>query len=130
MPEIRGLAQLMTNLGKLEAIVRTTATTAMVKAGASILEPRMAQLAPRDTGALAAGITAKIIQRSALASGGAEARVGPDQRQFYALFLEKSTKFMHARPFMQPAFDQTQTEIEAAMIEELWKSIPDSFKGK
>ncbi len=126
--EITGFDQLAENLNELERIPRQHALRVMVKAGASILQPRMAELAPVDSGALAAGITTKIAT-----GGGAdqvEADVGPGKDQFWGLFQEFGTKTQKAQPFMQPAFDQTKDQIQAAMIDAFWGAVPEHMKGK
>ena len=121
---VTGLKEIESNLKDLEGKLAGRALRAGVREGAEVIHEEAERLAPRRTGALAAGIkvATKIGQdRGRIAEdlgiarfqltvtdtgkSVVRARIGLIASVFYGLFHEFGTRFMAAHPFMRPALD-------------------------
>lgn len=71
---------------------------------ARVIAARASQLAPQDTGFMAENIYAEMTPE-----GGAVISEAP-----YTLFVEYGTVHMAAQPFLRPAMDEYQAEIDRA----------------
>lgn len=117
MPEIfKDAADLERKFNQQGHVLRRKILTKAVKAGADVIREKAEQLAPRDTGQLAASELVKVIGAD---SNAAEvvARIGPTRSTFYGIFQEFGTAFHPAQPFLQPALDQSQAEALTATID-------------
>ncbi len=89
--------------------------------GAEIIREEMADLAPRETGALAKNIVRETVTKS---RDVVEVSVAPDRERFYGKFVELgATPGPDANPFMAPAFEKKGPEAHDAISDELWRKI-------
>jgi HK97 gp10 family phage protein len=93
-----------------------------VQKGADIIADEAKRLAPKDTGALAAGIHAEITTSK---QGQAVADVSFNKKQWYGGLVEKGTKNIPAHPYIRPAFDTKADEAEEAVARYLWDALED-----
>ena len=77
------------------------------EAGADVIAEQARANAPRDTGALAEGITT---QAGRIQQGRAVINIGYRKAQWYGQFVELGTEHAAAHPFLRPALDSTATE--------------------
>ena len=87
-------------------------------AAARIIERKAKRLAPRLTGRLMRSIKTRLFRNRT--RGVVIAEVGPGPEVEYAVFVERR------EPFMAPAADSSQMEIERLYL----KAIDDALKGK
>jgi HK97 gp10 family phage protein len=98
-----------------------------------IVQKKARQIVAKRTGGLRKGIKVKALK----SRGGRRAKVliGPDQDHWYGLLVElgtgsrkvkktgRSVGSMPKQPFMKPAFDQSQAEMQKAILNGLGKAL-------
>jgi HK97 gp10 family phage protein len=119
---IAGMDSLQQKLRSLEQVVQRKILIAAAKAGAAIVRDEAQRLAPRDTGALAEGMTIKANARQS-DSREATVEVGPGKDEFYGMFQELGTAFHSAQPFLGPALENKKTEVFEAMKQKAEEEI-------
>jgi len=92
---------------------------------ALLIRDQASNNAPKDTGALARGMTIKTRKES---DTEIHLQVGPSRKEFYGRFLEHGTKHISADPFLAPALEQKGDEAATVFIAELVKEIENAFK--
>jgi HK97 gp10 family phage protein len=92
------------------------------EAGAKVIEDEAKRLAPRDTGALAAGITAEARR---IQQGRAVFDIGIGKREWYGRLVELGTEKMPAHPFLRPALDAKAEEAQQAVSEALRDALAE-----
>lgn len=92
------------------------------EAGAEVIADEAKRLAPRDTGALADGITAKVHRAQ---HGRAQVNIGIGKREWYGQLIELGTEKMPARPFLRPALDSKAEEAIEAVGDALRNALRD-----
>jgi HK97 gp10 family phage protein len=85
-------------------------------AGAEIIQQAASERAPRDTGKLAENIVISDVKDGTV-------DIGPDRDRFYGLFLEFGTSKMAARPFLQPAFEESKEQVQQKMADVIRKEL-------
>lgn len=90
-----------------------------LRSAARVVVAKAKQRVPVDTGLLKRSIT----QNVSVGSGKAEALVGYRKKAFYGGFVELGTSKMRAQPFLRPALDESHTEIEAAFVDALNRTV-------
>jgi HK97 gp10 family phage protein len=122
-----GFAELTKNLLELETLARRDALNQMAKAGGEIVRDAAAALAPRLTGDLALGMTMRMASDSTITE--VRVSVGPDKKHFYGHMQELGTAHHAAQPFLDPALEQSRAEVQRAMGQAFWDSIPQELKA-
>jgi HK97 gp10 family phage protein len=89
-------------------------------AGAQVIAEEAKRLAPRDTGALADGIT---VQPGKLQQGRAQINVGPGKDEWYGALQELGTEHMPAHPFLRPALEGKKDEAAEAVRDVLREAL-------
>jgi len=118
-----GGVELAATLEKLPQRVSTRIQREALMDAAEPMRKRMAQLAPFEPG--------KPDLRDAMTisnARGQDARetavaVGPSKAGFYGSFLELGTKFIHARPFVRPAFDENVQKSLGILGAAMWTAL-------
>jgi HK97 gp10 family phage protein len=86
-------------------------------AGAEIIQQAASEKAPRDTGKLAENIVISDVKEDGTVD------IGPDRDRFYGLFLEFGTSKMAARPFLQPAFEESKEQVQQKMADVIRREL-------
>lgn len=89
MVTIHGFPQLEKRFQMLAAVAQRSVLSKAVKAGANLVKEDAASRAPRQTGALAAGITTKVSTDTDISE--ARVFVGSGKKEFYGYFVEFGT---------------------------------------
>lgn len=114
MSNIIGFDELERQFNLLSLVGQRQVLTRAAKAGAEVIRSAAASNAPRRTGRLAETMTTSISGRDTSIDQ-AVVRIGAAKTAFYGSFLERGTRFIHSRPFLQPAFEQNVDQaIETA----------------
>jgi HK97 gp10 family phage protein len=92
--------------------------------GAMLIRDDASRRAPRLTGALANNMT---ISTKKETNESITVSVGPTKREFYGRFQEKGTKFINARPFLEPAIQTKGDEAASVFGNELANEIENHF---
>lgn len=118
--EVDGIEDVLWALKEMEGAAQSEV---LADAGMFAMEPvrKLASMsAPRRTGALSRDMTKEVTEKG---MGRAVVDVGPDEKDFYALFIERgwkprgsSTKSTGSgrvapRPFLRPAIDQAKDTV-------------------
>ena len=90
-----------------------------LRSAARVVVAKAKQRVPVKTGLLRRSIT----QTVSVGGGKAEALVGYRKKAFYGGWVELGNSRMGAQPFLRPALDESHTEIEAAFIAALNRTI-------
>jgi HK97 gp10 family phage protein len=93
-------------------------------AGALPIMNRAMELAPVKTGNLRRSIHIETTEKTPTRC---VASVGPHVD--YAIYLEFGTRFMHPRPFMRPAFEETKADAQKAMVDAAREFITEALDG-
>jgi HK97 gp10 family phage protein len=131
---IHGLAELKANLERLPVELGRQALRRALRAAAAPIRARARELAPRDTGKLADAIVVRDDRKTPLA---ASVVVTVASEGFYAHMLEFGTAphvvggrapgARHPgtapRPFLRPAFDETQEAALAEFVKRLERDL-------
>jgi|SRR5579863_1499575 len=119
---IEGLDELEQKLRDETKKVAVATLRRASKDAASIWEVAIAARAPALTGFLRTQIT-----MSSKAKGGDEGKitvmVGPSKKAYYGIFQEFGTRYMRAKPFMRPAFEETKDEVLNKFVEDLKEEL-------
>lgn len=110
----------------LLSTIQGNSEDALFAAGEILLETAVA-LAPEDDGDLkASGYVATVSKSSYKAGAGNNRQIKPKANEavvgfsrFYAMFLERGTSRMAARPYMRPALDQRKDDLAKEAIKRL-----------
>ncbi|MFW6079534.1 MAG: HK97-gp10 family putative phage morphogenesis protein [Gemmatimonadota bacterium] len=113
----------------LRALPEATSGPALADAlayGAEPVRAEASRLAPRRTGQLAEEIVtvAEVTGRDR-----ASARTGPSREAFHGLFQEIGTAHHAAQPFLRPAFDAMQAEVQRRTAERLGENLERVGRG-
>jgi HK97 gp10 family phage protein len=81
--------------------------------------------APVDTRKLKDSIIIQTVEDNELVT---EAKVGPNKKAFYGMFVEYGTRRVKAQPFLRPAFDENQDKIHEVITEKLGQAIAKAVK--
>ena len=90
--------------------------------GATVITEEARRLAPRDTGALAEGITA---QPGRIQQGRAQINIGIGKAEWYGELVELGTEKMAAHPFLRPALDTKSDEAAGVVGDALRDALKD-----
>ncbi len=133
MPDIKvtGIPAFEAKLNELEFSMQRKALIEVAKAGAQIVVDAATIAAPKDTGAMAASIGARVASSESTIFE-AVVQVSPSKKAFYWRFIEGGTKerfykhgrkgssgFITARPFLRPALESNRERIVAVMKEKM-----------
>lgn len=118
---IQGWAEYQRKLNALESAVRTELLTEAALAGGQIVLDAARAGAPRDTGAMAAGMGMRA--RKTATVNAALVVVGWLQKHFYGRFAERGTAKQTATPFLGPALESNRERIFKVMRETIIRGI-------
>src|SRR5689334_7212940 len=96
------------------------------KRAATIIRDEAASRAPRRKGDLSENMMIRTRKEDDTAI---EIEIGPAKEQFYGRFVDKGTKHMHARPFLEASADDKFDEAAAVFGVELDAEIMEHFNG-
>lgn len=105
---VHGIPQTKAALAKIRVQVEAASPTA-VRAGGEVVQRAMVARAPRDTGALAIGISVDVVSLGE----GATAHVGSSAS--YDRYVQRGTRHMSAQPYGQDAADASHGGVATAM---------------
>ena len=139
MAEITGLRELDRQLGKLQASVAAKALRQAAMAATTPTRKAIVMAAPvgsqahrTHTGRLVApGFLSRSVRRiSSIKNGVATVLIGVRKEAYYGVqFVERGTKFMSARSWLESTFVQHQREIEQRFADELRKRIKKAVRS-
>jgi len=111
---IKGMPAFQAKLREMSLSMQRDALIEVAKEGAQIVVDAAKAGAPHDTGALAEGIAMRVSNKQ---SDLFEATVNVtwSRKTFYGRFLEFGTRFITARSFLGPAFENNRERIADAM---------------
>jgi HK97 gp10 family phage protein len=118
---IQGMDGFLRKLQQLERDIQQRILLDALKAGAQILVDEAKSIAPRLTGAMAAGIHMEIQKSANLKE--VLMQVGPSRKQFYARFVEKGTKYARRKPFLGPALERNRDRISETIKRKILDGI-------
>jgi len=116
---IQNLPALQRDFANLTAKMQRGVLRDALRAAARPVVASAKSKVPVRTGKLQRGIQ----QRVSVKSGSAEAIIGFDRKQFYGRFIELGTSKMSAKPFLRPALDESQNQIEQAFAAAVERGI-------
>lgn len=140
---IQGMDELQKQLRALEYSQQRKVLIDAAKAGGELIRKDAARRAPRETGALAAGIKLKVVGNESDIFE-ATVSVGSDDKQFYGYFQEFGTgsyfnasgaqsigmpglggkpPSKQAQPFLLPAFEANQAQAAIVMREKMIEAV-------
>ncbi|ESU71107.1 hypothetical protein T260_15115 [Geobacillus thermopakistaniensis] len=114
--QINGMQELLRQLERMGAEADRVKEEALL-AGAEIIQQAASERAPRDTGKLAENIVISDVKEDGTVD------IGPDRDRFYGLFLEFGTSKMAARPFLQPAFEESKEQVQQKMADVIRREL-------
>ncbi len=88
-----------------------------VLAGAEIVRQAASANAPMRTGTLATNIVKELDKKSK--KGETAAKIGPNKKAYYGLFVELGTVKMSARPFLFPALESNRAAVRSTIRDKL-----------
>lgn len=115
---IEGFAAFEQKLRELELSMQRKALIEVAKAGAQIVLDEAKRLAPRDTGALAEGMTMRVSGRESDINEGT-VDVGPSKKTFYGSFQEFGTSHSRVQAFLGPALETSRERVTQVMQDEM-----------
>lgn len=119
--EIIGTKRLQRAIDRVTAEVEHKGIDDSVRGAAKIIHTEERALVPFRSGRLYRALKWLVVKRN---KGEIEADVGPDSRQgFYATFLEFGTRYITAKPFARPAFDQSLPAAQSFVRATLTKAV-------
>lgn len=121
---MRGGEDLLRRLVRLAKFPSRATAERMVLEGAQIIVEEARRLVPVRSGRLRDSITAQAGEASGAAVGarsrGVSVSIGPSlPKGWYGHFIEFGTVDTPAQPFMRPAFDARQREVERKLAAEV-----------
>lgn len=119
---LEGMQELQGRLNQLDRNVRKKLLTETLLEAAEITRARAAELAPVRTGRLRREQIIKKVSAESTADTGV-VLVGPSRNAFYGLFQELGTAFMTARPFLGPAFTETQNDVLEKFTDDFTREV-------
>ncbi len=124
MFELQGVEEFLTAMKKKGDLLESQQEK-IIMAGAKILKSEIEARAPVLTGNLKQHIVITELKKG---SEGAFVYVGPSDpgKAFYAKFLEFGSKYIRARPFVEPAYLSVRSQMLVAMATAAKKIIEDS----
>lgn len=117
---LQGLPDLLAKLDRMDIAAQQAILLPAVEEGAEILRADAANRAPRDTGALAEGMTMTVVKKE---PHYVSVKVGPDRKQFYGRFIENGTAHIAPRPFLGPALTTNRERILTLIRERIANAI-------
>lgn len=118
--KIRGQREIIRCLSLVEDRVAKKALRKAALAGARVVVEAAKVRVPIRTGKLHDHIVAEAVN---VEPDHVEVNIGPDKEAFYGMFLELGTSKMAARPFLRPALDENQEQVEQAIWDKLGRAI-------
>ncbi len=112
--KLQGGDELIEKLKKLDYAVRGQIISTAVMAGANLVRASAEQKAPVHMGRLKRNIIAELQQQESFLTSFV---VGPAATAWYGRFPEFGTRFMAARPFLRPAFDEQKQAVKKVIGE-------------
>lgn len=123
--DFAGQKELLENMENLSEEIRNSAKTEAIMAAAEIVKEDASRRAPVDTGDLKDSIIVEIVKNNELVT---EAKVGPNRKAFYSMFVEYGTRNIQAKPYLRPAFDENEDKINEAITQKLQEAIKKAVK--
>jgi HK97 gp10 family phage protein len=117
--QIEGLEELDKAVRKLPQNVQKRVLKGALRAGGRVIVKSAKQKVRKKTGTLRKSIHLK----TGKSRDGAKVFVATKPEAFYSHMVEFGTSKMQARPFLRPAFDETQEEVIKAIGAALAKGI-------
>jgi HK97 gp10 family phage protein len=115
-----GVPQVLREFANLSAKMQRAVLRDALRSGARVVVASAKTKVPVRTGALKRGITHRVTVPQ---NGLGEATIGYDSKQFYGRFVELGTSRQAARPFLRPALDATQNQVEKVFREAVERGI-------
>ncbi len=109
---VAGATEVIEGLKRLPAALAGDTLEQAATAGASLLCEVIQQRAPERSGQLKRDIRVATLEKSSLH---AVAGIGVTKKGFYWRFQELGTRKQPARPFIRPAADEMQQQVESAI---------------
>lgn len=123
--DFSGHNELLKNMENLSEEVRNRAKKEAIMAAAEVVKEEASRRAPVDTRKLKDSIIIQTVEDNELVT---EAKVGPNKKAFYGMFVEYGTRRVKAQPFLRPAFDENQDKIHEVITEKLGQAIAKAVK--
>ena len=118
--KVIGVKQMQDRFRELSESVQRTVLLEAVGEGADIVLEDARDRAPRDTGDLAEGMgKAEGITEPTRAAWD----VGPDREQFYGRHVELGTVKSSKQPYLRPALDQNEDQVERTIARAVWNEL-------
>lgn len=125
--EITGTKRLAKAIDRVTVEVERRGIDDAVRDAGKIISREEQGLAPERSGRLRRSIKWLVTKRN---QSEIEVDVGPDARiGFYGIFLEFGTRYITAKPFARPAFDQSLPEVKASVTKHLVKAVKRGSRG-
>ncbi len=124
--QLEGFDLYEANMQRLFAAISGRDLDAATEDATTVIEERMADLAPRDRGRLAKGIRRRREKSTPTFS---EWVTGPWWKTFWGLFQELGTIYHPAQPFMRPALDEGKVPAQQAFAARLGRRIGLALRG-
>jgi HK97 gp10 family phage protein len=122
------MQDLLDSMEGLPLVLRRILIARSLREAAQPIAARMRETAPDDPETPGSRIRESIgISVTNRTAEGATAEIGPSKHGFPAIFAELGTPHQPARPFIQPAFDQTQEHAYELLSEVLGEGIEEEF---
>lgn len=131
MTKIEGLEQLISKLNSLPDKLEKKVVRTAVRKGAILIRNKAREKAPTGTGTLKKSIK---IRSNRAGNGVVSFKIGPtnDKKKgtdiFYGRFQEFGTSKMPAHPYMRPAYDESESEVLDAVINEIKSKLNEAIK--
>lgn len=131
MTKIEGLEQLISKLNSLPDKLEKKVVRTAVRKGAILIRNKAREKAPIGTGTLKKSIK---IRSNRAGNGVVSFKIGPtnDKKKgtdiFYGRFQEFGTSKMPAHPYMRPAYDESESEVLDAVINEIKSKLNEAIK--
>lgn len=117
---ITGLQELLKSMDGLDLSKQKTLIVRSLRKAGGPVQERIRALAPDDPetpgSRIAENVGISVVDQTAT---GAIAQIGPTKRGFAGIFAEEGTVHQSAKPFIEPAFDETQDEAYSVLSETL-----------
>ncbi len=117
--QITGLPALQRDFANLSAKMQRGVLRDALRSAARPVVASAKSKVPVKTGLLKRNITHTV----SVKRGTAEATIGFRKKAFYGGFVELGTSKMSAKPFLRPALDESQAQIEQAFIAAIERGI-------
>jgi len=120
---ISGLEQFKRDLEQIDFSKRKDTLVKAVLKAAEPIRDDASTGAPVDTGFLSRNIVIQEDKKNSDSLSSVVVDVGATSRAFYGFFQEFGTAFQQAQPFLQPAIDSNESEIESKLVDYIQEEI-------